>query len=473
MKSLTHRDWAEEEFGHARLHDKRAGRRLCLLASSFSERPGSKLTKTLLTSAEREAGYRFMSNDAVDAAEIGLASSKATLGRAANEPLLYVPVDGTSLNITDTRGEKGLGLIGARNKKAHGFNVMSAVGVDGSGAPVGLLDQVYWTRTKRSERPLNDKHDRRPVAAKETQIWIDVLETVAARRDENAPGVRLWFQFDRGGDANAILGTMTDSPDWLTVRCSTDRRLESSDDDPRYLYDSIAAEEPCGHYQVKLKGTPTRTKRTARLSLRFMTARIRVNPSSDHRERYHDFQFVLALEDGTTPKGEEPVRWLLTTNRPVLTLEHALDVVRGYTYRWRCEEFHRAWKTGACEVESTQLRSAGAIERLARIAAAVAIRIVGLSYQARQRPDQPAGLLFKHIELRLLLGAATKNKWTWNPPALGDVTLKQAVEWLARLGGYIGEASGGPPGQLTLTRGIRRLEPMVEAIHMLGLTTDL
>lgn len=472
METSTHEDWAAEEFGHARLHDRRAVRRLLKLGAAVSVRPAGKLTKCLVTGAEREAGYRFMNNESIKPAEIGLASSIAALGRAAGEEFIFVPVDGTSLAITDGTGEKGLGLIGARSKQAHGFNVMSALAVDRTGTPLGLLDQVFWTRRERSTAPPEPTNDRRPVEVKETQHWIDVLDAVSARRDQHAEGTRLWFQFDRGGDANAVLNAMVGANDWLTVRCCTNRRIESPDDDREYLFETIEEQPVGGYYDLQIKGTSGRTARAARMSVRWLNARIRVTPSTERRCTYHDFNFVLALEDGTAPAGEEPIKWILTTNRPVGDFDEALEVIQGYTFRWRCEEFHRAWKSGCCDIESTQLRSADAIERLARITAAVAIRVVGLTYAARRAADQPALEMFDDTEVALLRGSAIKNKWCRKPPPVDSVTVQQATEWLARLGGYTGRSSGGPPGQITLTRGLQRLAPMLEAlrlIHMLDL----
>ena len=41
------------------------------------------------------------------------------------------------------------------------------------------------------------------------------------------------------------------------------------------------------------------------------------------------------------------MKWLLLTSEPVESLAQALRVIDIYTHRWRIEEFHKAWKTGA------------------------------------------------------------------------------------------------------------------------------
>jgi len=112
---------------------------------------------------------------------------------------------------------------------------------------------------------------------------------------------------------------------------------------------------------------------------------------------------VCASEDGTTPAGEKPVQWLLLTNRPIKTAEDLRHVVEGYAQRWRIEEFHRTWKSGACDVEKTQLRSAGAAEKWATMLAAVAVRIERLKLLSRKEPDRPASDDFSPIELKAIV----------------------------------------------------------------------
>lgn len=56
---------------------------------------------------------------------------------------------------------------------------------------------------------------------------------------------------------------------------------------------------------------------------------------------------VVLAQEVNPPKGEEPVCWPLLTTESVEGFEQALRVVRIYTTRWRIEDFHKVWKTGA------------------------------------------------------------------------------------------------------------------------------
>ena len=44
-----------------------------------------------------------------------------------------------------------------------------------------------------------------------------------------------------------------------------------------------------------------------------------------------------------------------------------------------------------------------------------------------------------------------------------DVTL-----WIAQIGGYTGKSSGGPPGSITLARGLNDVRATVRALEALG-----
>jgi hypothetical protein len=78
---------------------------------------------------------------------------------------------------------------------------------------------------------------------------------------------------------------------------------------------------------------------------------------------------VWVREIGTTPAKEEAIDWMLLTNQSAHTLERALDVIRAYAMRWRIEDFHRTWKSGHCDVEAMQLRSAAAAMKWATVLA--------------------------------------------------------------------------------------------------------
>ena len=137
-----------------------------------------------------------------------------------------------------------------------------------------------------------------------------------------------------------------------------------------------------------------------------------------------------------------------------------------YTQRWRVEDFHRAWKSGACDVESSQLRSPGAFCRWATILAAVATRIEQLKHLSRTTPDVPAIDHLTRIEQDAAIVLSETRKFKPGD----ELTLRQAVELIAQAGGYTGKSSGGPPGTITLTRGMHDVQIAVAAMERLNKT---
>src|SRR5690606_6509071 len=109
---------------------------------------------------------------------------------------------------------------------------------------------------------------------------------------------------------------------------------------------------------------------------------------------------ALQLREVTrVPHGQEPICWILLTTHPLESLADCLLVIRSYTCRWRVEEFHKAWKSGLCDVESSQLRSYAAIQRWASILAAVAARAERLKRLSRETPDVDALTEFSQDEI--------------------------------------------------------------------------
>ncbi|MCA9591201.1 MAG: hypothetical protein KC657_38160 [Myxococcales bacterium] len=144
-------------------------------------------------------------------------------------------------------------------------------------------------------------------------------------------------------------------------------------------------------------------------------------------------------------RGPHPLKWMLITTAHAETLADAQAVLDGYAMRWRVEELHRTWKAGWCNVEQTQLRSRGAIEKSAMLHLAVASRAMRLVHLARNEPARPATDELSREEVDAVLILASKRGRS--KYERGDTPpIVEVVDLLARLGGYVGKSSGGPPG---------------------------
>jgi len=425
---------AEQVFGDADLGDQRLERRLVEIAAQTLRAPAGTITTVFTGAAEREAVYRFVENPRARAESVLAAQLRATARLAGSEPYIFVPVDGSSLTVTDRSKAREVGTVGTYSKRARGLIVVSALAVTREGTPLGLSGQKWWSRDPAAKSPKNELFHS-----------IEVIDEVIGLMRQHAPETRVWLQMDRLYDAQLILEHLDAKDVWFTVRGSRSRRLhDPSTSERKYSHEVLAKQPLLGLHAIEIKENGR--LRAATLELRTLRTTISAKRKSKTRCPIN-VTYVDVRE-----RRRNGLRWTLITNRLVQTFEQALEVVTGYTTRWRIEEFHRAWKDGACHVEDTQLRSREAIIKWATILAAVAVRATRLAYLAREKPELPASEEFSPAEL-------TATALLSDQPDLdiNSLTLANTVDLIARLGGYTGKSSGGPPGPTTLARGLRRV----------------
>lgn len=168
---------------------------------------------------------------------------------------------------------------------------------------------------------------------------------------------------------------------------------------------------------------------------------------------------------GRLPAGQKRLCWRLLTNYPVNSFEDARRVLRNYSLRWRVEDFHKTWKSVG-RVEDSQLHSQPAVEKWARLLADNAMRIERLKHLARTQPDAPANVELSEEEVDALLILKRPEDYR----AKLRPSISTAVTLIAELGGYTGKtSSGGPPGSITIGRGLKELEVAVRTLRAVSL----
>jgi Transposase DNA-binding/Transposase DDE domain len=453
--------WAAEEFGDAEFGDRRLTRRCVSLAAEVLRRPAGTVTRACHSSASREGAFRFLENSTVRSAKVLECVERAAARRCAGFAKVIVPVDGTSLRVTDVKQSKGIGWVGSLSHGARGVHVMSAFAVTMQGAPLGIVAQEMWVREGRSPRTARTHSGgRRPTYGGEIVHWPNVLERARESLLEYAPRTVPWFQLDRGADCWQVLLYAQKAGALCTIRATHDRRVD--DELGSLLWATIERERPLCTRRIQVakkaafqKRVWKKTKhvkvrilpqaqRVAKVTIRARAVTLRV-PSP---EGVKDVSVNAVLVSEKDTSAVHRVEWLLLTAHPIGRLDEVLEVVRAYALRWRVEDFHRAWKRGVCRVEDTQLRSREAIYKWATLLAAVATRAMKLAERARVSPDAPASVEFSKVELEAIL-ALRRPRDT----AEKDLTLARAVRWVAEIGGHTGPWNG-PPGATTIARGL-------------------
>ena len=457
--------WSREQFGNAALGDARRTLRLVRMAARAAENPSGKLSEVFSAAKELDGAYDFVESDKLSVERLERAVGHSAARQCAGAGRVRVAVDGSSLSLMEGPNTKGFGPIGAIMAGWKGLKVITALAVGADGVPIGLVAQSWWARPKAPRRTLKQsKRDRmrKKPREKETGRWLETIERSAERL--KAAGVLGWFQLDREADAWPMLLSLSESGHWFTVRSAWDRLLAETGD-KQYLRGRMAAIAPLGSYELDVPARWNRQARQAHMVIHAAEVTLLLREKMNGKKpRPTRMRIVWTHEEGTTPAEETPLDWMLLTNAPIDSLGAARAVVEAYSMRWRIEEFHRTWKTGGCNVESTQLRSRDAVIRWATILAVVATRVERLKRLGREQPDKPASDELTDVEIQVLIALKRRDKKRTERVPDGVPTMAQVTRWIADLGGYTGKSSGGPPGSITIGRGLKRLKNGVEAV---------
>jgi hypothetical protein len=409
-------------------------------------------------SAQREAAYRLIENGGIEREALAASAFVAAARRSAKYRHVVVPIDGSSLNLRDPAGRRGLGPVGTRSLGAQGVLVMSALAISPEGTPLGLLDQHYWTRSqkspKRATRRRGSKHDKRPREQRESFLWVQSMRRVIDQLSAVAASTTPWFQLDRGADCMAVLMEAADAGLQVTVRAVHDRCLRWPNGRDGRLLPSMLTQPVLGTYPVDVPKRSSQIERRATMAIR--VARMPLVLRISRKKRRILWVTVVLATERNAPKGQPPLRWMLFTTHSVQDVADAIAVVAAYSRRWRIEDFHKTWKSGACNIESSKLESKETILRWVTIMASVAARIESIKHLARNTPDAPATEQFSRdeIDAAILLYKAGVSK-IHVPYVPGDTpSIAEVTRWIASLGGHMGNPKTRPPGATVIRRGL-------------------
>ena len=461
--------WAQEEFGSADLGDKRRTERLKMMAARMAERPGGKLPRVYEFEAELEGAYRFVENSEVSIAEMERARGEACARRLASTSMTIVPVDQTSVKLPEQRKTQNFGSVGTRSSRARGVHLMTALALDDAGVVLGVLCQDRWLRsdvpTPPRKKGRNGKRkDKRPVEERESFAWLRVLDGCHEQLTRHAPDARVWYQCDQGADFWHVFAWAHEHQALLTARVGH-ARVVVNRGHRNHLHPWIEAQAVSYRYDLELPeraGLSPRPARVAQLSVRLGTTTIQF--ATTKSKRWPMKVSVVSITEPRPPRGTKPIHWLLLTTYPVVTEEDAALVIQNYTLRWRSEEFHRTLKTGACDIEASELECFENFSRLLIIASSVATRIERIKFLSRTQPHAPATVAYSREEIEVLMRLreqhrARKKKPEHLPSEIPP--LHQVTRWVAELGGFRRGPSRGHPGTIVLARGLAVLEAAV------------
>src|SRR5262249_49176635 len=151
----------------------------------------------------REGAFRLLENPAARPERVTHAMTRATTERCRGHKRVHVPLDATSLTLTDVAGKKGFGAVGSWKQGSRGIHVMTAFAVAEDGCRLGICGQQMWTREQRSKSSGTQRSG--DIESRETRYWLDQLRDTHRAFAESVPECTPWYQLDRGGDCWPVL----------------------------------------------------------------------------------------------------------------------------------------------------------------------------------------------------------------------------------------------------------------------------
>lgn len=443
----------ERELRTLDLGDERREQRTKVLTSALLLAPEASIPQACGSRSETKAAYRLLSNMSVSAAAIRASHADATLERARGIRLLLAVQDKSNLDFTCCPGTLGLGPLDS--PLCRGLKLQSTLLLTEQGEPLGMLSQEVWARSSEEMGQKSTRRTRQP-QEKESWRWRTGFEEVERRipPDQEVIGIA-----DRESDIYFVLAMPRRENMRLLIRSAHNRSVES---EHMHLRQAVEAAPLLGTCEMDLPRTRKRQPRRATLELR--AVRVTLKPPRHGTNGMNlgpvEVSAVWVRERGEVPQGETRVEWLLLATWPVETLEQVLECARLYSHRWKVERYHYVLKSG-CGIEKLQMETADRLERALALYSIVAWRLLWLTYRARLAGNSPCGEALEDREWRVLL-AMSRMKQASEP------TLREAVRFIAMLGGFQGRKGDGDPGVKTIWRGWRRLMDFVLAYETLA-----
>lgn len=460
--------WAAQQWGLTELGDKRRSRRAVQMGAAMAAHPGGSIPEQMESLAATKAAYRLLNEPEVSFEKLSQPHWQQTRQAAGQHRLVLMIQDTTELDYTAHPTVQGLGPVGTG--RGRGFLLHSVlVCLPDPPTILGLAHQHPLLRQARLKGQRHPKWMQTP----EALVW----ETATAAVGQPPPECTWVHVGDRGSDSFGFMAACDRLPGiQCLLRLTRNRPLdwsspsatEAGDDPPGEpegkLMDFVRSLPPRGQpFSVEVSPRRGEPRRQATLQLSWAAVTIPAPQGAPTHLGWpaHVSAWVVRAWELQPPAEVTPLEWVLLSSLPVRTWGEARQRVAWYADRWLIEEYHRALKTG-CRVEQAQFDQRQDLERLLGFLALIAVRLLQLRHLAQQAPHTPAQAVLDPLEVRLLAAQVKTDPAT--------MTVAQFWLGLAQLGGHQGRRGDGPPGWLTLWRGRRKLQLMMQGARLaLGL----
>jgi hypothetical protein len=470
---------ALRHFGKARLWDRRRTRRLVRSAELMMACPEGTLSQKLPDRADLVGLYRLLDCEQVTHAAV-LEPHRQRTWEAIGEHdgvvlLIHDPTELDFSHLPELHGQ--LGQIGNGSRRGYLCHNTLAVGLWPGGRQVlGLASQILH---RRREVPADETpRQKRAHPGRESRLWIKGIQACRECGTAQAlsAGKLVVDIADRGSDTVEFIEFEVNSGRHFVIRLARDRNLDGDDhfgiggDRIHRRLISYARDLPVlGRRTVPVPAAPGKhAGRTATVAI--SSGPLRLRASRFARGQCTGLAmdlWVVQVKEINAPAGIEPLEWMLLTNVPADTFEQACQRVGWYEQRPVIEDYHKGQKTGV-SIERSRFEETCRLEPLIALLSVVAVVLLELRDAGRQRDaeQRPATDLVPRLYVEVMAARAARRALEKGPrgraPVTAQMSVREFVTELAKLGGFMARKSDGLPGWQTLWRGWAKLQLMLE-----------
>jgi hypothetical protein len=457
--------WVNNNFSNLAFTDIRRTNRVMKIASAMSKSPGNSIPQLCKNFYDVKATYNLFKHEEATP-DVIQASHRKFLQHGMQKGGSFLLIEDTSDISYSSKKQRiaGLGPIGQGEDQMQGFLLHSTLLAKWESpnnvspikkpsiAVLGLIDQQYVIRQPALKKD-GKKIPKKSISiddakTRESIMWQNTpLRISQYCANKNAQYVRIC---DRAADIYEVLLDSQEKGFGFVIRAAQNRKLAGSENK---LFDLARQASSLGSFELFLRNRPEQPARTARLQV--STTPVIICPSRRKKDwgKFKNIACsVVRVWEEQAPEKQQTIEWFLLCDQKITTFAQAINCALQYSCRWLIEDYHKALKTGL-GAEKLQLESANRLFAAIAIMSIVALRLIAMREQFRTNASNAADQAgLTTLELKVLLLYFKRKIET-----VYDVGLA-----IGRLGGHLNRKGDGPPGLITLWRGMLILQNLIE-----------
>jgi len=465
--------WITEEFASLKLGDKRREKRARLMVDQLAQISDSQPDAAKSTAALK-ANYRFVHHPENSPEAILNAHHQASIARTAEHPNVVLAQDTTVIDLTKPHSQvEGAGPLESEDKRGVFLHPLYAMTEEG--LPLGIVDERIWTREAiHTNLTPGAKRRLRQQAAfeeKESSRWLEMFQS-GEQIARAHPNTHYTVVGDSESDICELfleIGELPENCHFVVRGCQNRAVIDA--EGVANIDEALATASLRFTSQVnisdrtsKIAGEtrPRRKTRAARLAeigirARPVTLRGPARPGGKLPDVTLNAVEAVELDP---PAGEEPIRWVLLTTLAIDSLAQIQRVIAVYSLRWNIELYFKTLKSGL-KIEKLKYETLDRYLTVLSLLMIVGWRVEYLKGAARFNPEVSCEAYFSAAQWQPAYLVFTDGGALPDQP----LTIREFMLMIAELGGWQRKKSQGPPGSMTIWRGLRRMEAYADAFQ--------